>query len=165
MFTGISMILWATLSPPANWGAEFLPRRSEIGISGLALALTSGFLRYGKKDARPSVEWPKPLDILFIFALALVAIATDIYFSSKIGLLAYPPYEDGVAYMFEAKNAFLQLGSWRLHPIHFTNMMIGNRYPIWQGLMVLNFMLFGQGEWQAYAVRFWPTFVILLAVF
>src|SRR5437773_518185 len=31
--------------------------------------------------------------------------------------------------------------------------------------MVLNFELFGDGEWQAYAVRFWPIFVILLTVF
>jgi hypothetical protein len=165
MFVGIGMVFWAMLKPPVKLDVQFLYRYSEMGLGGIALALTSGFLRYSKKSGFKNVDWPKPIEILLVFSLALVVTAIDVYFSSKIGLLANPPYQDGVGYMLEAKKAFLQFGLWKTHTVAFANMMFGNRYPAWQTLMVLNFKLLGEGEWQAYAVRFWPTFVILLTVF
>jgi hypothetical protein len=51
------------------------------------------------------------------------------------------------------------------HPLRFAHMVLGNRYPVWTTLMAANFGVFGVGEWQSYAVRFWPTLVILMAAF
>src|SRR5581483_10926061 len=164
MLTGVSMIIWALINPHVNFAAQFLQRRRVIGIGGIVLTLTSGILRHGKK-AKQSRDWLKPIEIFCLFCLALVVTTTDVYFSSKIGLLAYPPYQDGVSYMLEAKKAFLQFGLWKAHPVTFANMTFGNRYPLWQGLMVLNFKIFGEGEWQCYTARFWPTLIILMAVF
>ena len=169
MFAGISLTIvaltWALSSPHhMSLAALFLHRWRVMGTGGIVLAFMSGVLRYGEKAPRTR-DWPKPMEIIFLFCLALVVTATDIYFSRKIGLLAFPPYYDGVQYMLDAKNAFLHLGLWKVHPITFANITFGNRYPVWQGLMVLNFVLFGEGEWQSYAARFWPTFVISLAVF
>src|SRR5205814_6488250 len=149
MFTGICMVLWAMFASSARWDAQFLRRSHEMALGGAALALTSGILRYGRKVPGGTADWPKPLEVLSMFGLALAVIATDIYFSGKVGLLSYPPYYDGVGYMLEAKKAFLQLGLWKQHPVAFANMMFENRYPVWQALMVLNFELFGDGEWQA----------------
>ena len=165
MCMGISMTIWGVSKHFAGVGAGFLHRSPEMVLGGLVLALTAGVLRYGRKSVCRSVDWPKPMELFLVFGLALAVIATDIYFSSKIGLLAYPPYYDGVEYMLHAKMTFLQLGLWKLHPITLANMIFANRYPLWQSLMILNFEFFGEGEWQAYAVRFWPTFLILLAVF
>jgi len=165
MFAGMTMVVWAVLSPSLRWHAEFLQRSREMGLGGAALALTSGLLRYGRRNPERNVDWPKPAEVLSLFALALLVTAVDIYFSRRVGSLAYPPYYDGVGYLFDAKKAFVQLGLWKLNPAAFANVFFGNRYPLWQGLMVLNFRLFGVGEWQAYAVRFWPTFLVLMSIF
>jgi len=169
MFTGISLtivaLMWALSSPHhMSLVAVLLHRWRVMGAGGIVLAFMSGVLRYGKKAPR-AWDWPTPIEIISLFCLALAVTATDIYFSRKIGLLAFPPYYDGIQYMLDAKNAFLHLGLWKVHPVTFASVTFGNRYPVWQGLMVLNFALFGEGEWQSYAARFWPTFMICLAVF
>jgi hypothetical protein len=164
MFVGLGMIFLSFLKPFADF--DKLGHRSCVmGLGGLILACMSVGLRYSTKTTVANNDWLRLRELYFLIGLALSVIATDIYYSQKIGLLAYPPYYDGVHYMFEAKYAFLHLGMWKQHPVTFGYMILGNRYPIWKALMIMNFRLFGVGEWQSYAVRFWPTLVILMTAF
>ena len=112
-------------------------------------------------------------DVTLIAALALGATAIDIYLSIQIGLLARPPYYDGIGYMLDAKNLFYRLGHYQLdlpflilHPSALVNTLDLNPIvPLWQTLMCVSFLLLGESEWQSYTVRFWPTFLLLLLVF
>jgi hypothetical protein len=95
-------------------------------------------------------------------ALALIAVAVDVCFSARMGLLAYPPYYDGISYVVGAKSLFYRLGQLDVNPRFLRNYAMT---PFWDGSIVLGFLLLGEGEWQAYAVRFWPIFLLLLLVF
>ncbi len=53
MFAGISMVFWAMLKPPVKLGAQCLHRYEEMGLGGIALALSSGVLRHSKKSSSP----------------------------------------------------------------------------------------------------------------
>jgi hypothetical protein len=164
LLTIAALISALTSSYQLGLPAQFLHRWRVMGVGGIVLGLTAGILGRGKR-AQHGMDWLRPADVGLLLCLALVATAVDINLSRKIGLLAYPPYYDGVQYMVDAKSAFLHLGWWRTHPISFAHTTFGNRYPVWQGLMVVNFVFFGQGEWQSYAARFWPTLIICAVVF
>jgi len=96
--------------------------------------------------------------------VALAITALDVHFSRQLGLLAHPPYYDGIAYLVDAKSLFYQLKQWWVHPRSLMYALVGNRVALWQALMLLNFLVLGEGEWQAYATRFWPTFLLLLLI-
>src|SRR5262249_27596136 len=85
-----------------------------------------------------------------------------IYFSRGLGLLAYPPYQDGIGYVIMAKSFFYRLGH---EPLHVLAEMAGGRAPLWGALLVFTFAVLCEGEWQAYALRFWPPFPFLLLIF
>jgi len=109
--------------------------------------------------------WPPVGELVLVAVLALIITAVDIYFSIQIGLLAYPPYYDGIGYVLSAKSLFYRLRQLRIDPLSYTNALLPsiNPYaPLWQALMLTSFFLIGEGEWQAYTVRFWPTFLLLL---
>jgi hypothetical protein len=110
--------------------------------------------------------------ILVVAALALIVTGVDIYFSSRVGLLAYPPYYDGIGYVLLAKGLFYRLnhyrfdvGSLMFHPVSVGRELDVNAISLlWQALMWISFVILGEGEWQAYTARFWPTFLLLLLV-
>jgi hypothetical protein len=164
MFVGLSMFFFPMVRPLGNW-EPFWHRSYVMGFGGLLIAVLCATLHQAERTRVPNSDWLKPRELLFLAGLTLLVIAADIQYSERIGLLAYPPYYDGVGYMWEAKWALSQLGTIRGHPLSFGYLMLGNRYPLWNALMVANFRLFGIGEWQAYAVRLWPIFVILMTVY
>jgi hypothetical protein len=110
--------------------------------------------------------------ILLVAAVAVVVTGVDIYFSLHVGLLAYPPYYDGISYMLRAKSLFYRLNQYRLDPglLMFDPASVGRELDLnpisllWQALIWLSFLLFGEGEWQAYTARFWPILLLLLLV-
>jgi hypothetical protein len=111
--------------------------------------------------------YPPIGELILAAALALVATAAEICFSTRMGLLTYPPYYDGISYVVDAKSVFYHLGQLgfdraSLQFLARKNLVMA---PLWEILIVVGFLLLGEGEWQAYAVRFWAIFLILLLVF
>lgn len=88
--------------------------------------------------------------------LALIITAVDTYFSSRMGLLAYPPYYDGISYVIDAKSSFYRLSHASVDPhsiIQTFHTFSFPLAPLWEMLILLNLLIFGAGEWQAYTVR------------
>jgi hypothetical protein len=166
MFVGLSMLFSSPFFKPIA-GSElmFWHRSYTVGLTGIVLVCVSIGLRSATKTTKSNTDWLRLRELFFLIGVALLVTATDIHFSKRIGLLAYPPYYDGVAYMVEARYLFLHLGVFWSHPLRFAHMAFGSRYPVWTTLMATNFAVFGVGEWQSYAVRFWPTLVILVSAF
>jgi hypothetical protein len=119
-----------------------------------------------------SNNWPTVQDIGITAFLAIILTALEIYFSSQIGLLSYPPGQDGITYMGLTKDIFyrsrLNTGwLWFQQPAPILSLVtqVSNAFiptPLWYLLILLSFLVFGEGEWQCYTVRFWPTFLLLL---
>ena len=142
------------------WHAPYV-----LGFGGLFLVSLSIFLRQAESATCTNNDWLNLKELSCLIAFALAVVAADIYYSQKLGLLAFPPYYDGIAYMCAAKYAILSLPSWMQHPMRAALFMFGNHYPLWKILLFVNFKVFGIGEWQSYAVRFWPTLIILSTIF
>ncbi|UBF24123.1 hypothetical protein K9N68_20645 [Kovacikia minuta CCNUW1] len=88
--------------------------------------------------------------------------AIEIKLSQQSGILANPILNDGISYLVGAKQLFYKLGQgWFQNPSPLLE-LFGNRYPLWTTLLLLSQTIFGEGEWQSYAVRFWPSFLFLL---
>lgn len=164
VFVGLGMIFVSVLNPhghfEALWHGSYV-----LGLGGLVLASVSGGLRGAKKTTLVHNDRLSLTELLCLTCLAMVIVGTGIHYSKRIGLLAFPPYYDGVEYMYAAKCAMVRLAVWKQHPLGFAFIMLGNRYPMWKALLLLNFTIFGAGEWQSFAVRFWPIFIILTTVF
>lgn len=112
--------------------------------------------------------WPTLGEIALVATVALVVTATDVHISAQIGLLTHPPYYDGVSYELQAKSLYYRLNLWWTNSLSLTELvriLVRGNSTLWVLLVALNFMLLGEGEWQAYAARFWPTFFLLLLVF
>ncbi len=107
--------------------------------------------------------WPTSREIALTVVLASIVTAIDIIISMQIGLLARPPYYDGIAYVMNAKSMFYQMNQFQFDLLHVDSFLFWYA-PLWQALMVLSFLLLGEGEWQAYSARFWPTLLLLLLV-
>lgn len=124
----------------------------------------------GALSARPApgaVEvnvWPTPREAVLVGVVAAVVTAVDIYLSTQLGLLSYPPNYDGISYVVGAKSHFYHLLRWLLHPRWLVHAAGLSRVTLWQALMVLSFLVLGEGEWQAFTARFWPAFLLLLLV-
>jgi hypothetical protein len=103
---------------------------------------------------------PSRLDILIAACLSAGVTATDIYLSTKQGgWRALPPINDGVVYMVQAKSLFY---GWQHDPIKVLELLLENRTPLWIGLLLLSLLVFGDGEWQFYVIRFGSIFGLLL---
>jgi hypothetical protein len=165
-FIGVALLFLSPFLKPVP-GSEvlFWHRSYTVGLTSLVLVCVSIGLRSATKTAKSNVDWLRLKELFVLVGLALLVTRTDIHLSKRIGLLAYPPYYDGVGYMVDARYAFLHLGMCWSHPFRFAHLAFGSRYPVWTTLMTTNFVAFGVGEWQAYAVRFWPTLAILLSAF
>jgi hypothetical protein len=163
---GVGLLSFSPFLKPIP-GSEILvwQRSYTVGVTALILVGITIVLRSATKTTKSNNDWLRLKELFFLVGLALVVIGTDIHFSRKIGLLAYPPYYDGVGYMVEARYALLHVGMCWSHPLRFAHMAFGNRYPVWMTLMATNFAVFGVGDWQSYAVRFWPSLVILISAF
>jgi hypothetical protein len=109
-----------------------------------------------------SSDWPTANEFIVCAVAAAVVVAIDIYLSGRLGLLSYPPHYDGVGWMVEAKRSFLSDGWAR--PDQLLTHVMPSRTPLWQLLMMLNWSVLGQGEWQAHAVRYWAVFLLLVMV-
>jgi hypothetical protein len=124
---------------------------------GATGAVTSTPLR----DGGGASFWPFARDVALAAIAAITLTWIEIEFSRRFGLLAYPPFYDGVGYLLEAKRLFYRL--W-LEPAGVLQSLGVSKTPLWQILMMFDFLVLGEGEWQAHAVRFWPTFLLLLLV-
>jgi len=108
-------------------------------------------------------SWPTVKEVAAVLLLAALLTTVDIHFSQQLGLLAYPPPYDGITYMLGAKSTFYRLAQGGLHSNAWVDLLAGNnKATLWQALMLFSFRSLGEGEWQAYSVRFWPTFLLLL---
>lgn len=108
--------------------------------------------------------------LLYIGLIAACATAVDIVLSLDMGILSHPPVYDGVGYTVNASRLFWLLSeAWstpqRLWDALLIEQTIPLRAPIWQGLMVAHFFVLGEGEWQAYSVRFWPSFLLAVLAY
>lgn len=153
----------------AKWGLGF---KEEILIllGGAGLSITSWLslwiIRTGWNQVRARV-WPSLRTTIIIVSVSVMITATDIHFSTQFGLLAHPPVYDGIGYIIAAKSAFYVLQAGGLEPatLSHTFFTYFTFVPLWEGLMLLSFWLFGEGEWQAFTIRFWPSLLLLLLVF
>ncbi len=126
-----------------------------------------------REQTEPNM-WSSFRAIVLVALLAVTVTAVDIFFSGQIGLLSHPPTYDGVSYVVNAKSLFYQVRQFRFDLSHvhaslgLLNVLISrfllSYASLWHALMVLSFLLLGEGEWQAYTVRFWPIFLLLLLV-
>jgi len=145
----------------SNNGNSRPQRHILVGICKKALSDLQKVVSAKPERAGPAV-FPSIGELGVAAALALIAVAVDVCFSARMGLLTYPPYYDGISYVVGAKSLFYQLGQLGV------NLRILKDYvmaPFWNAAIVLGFLLLGEGEWQAYAVRFLPIFLLLLLVF
>jgi hypothetical protein len=127
-----------------------------------------------KPDAdSPTLALPTVLETGAIALIAVLLTAIDLPFSSRMGLLSVPPVQDGLTYMIFGKSFFYRLHSfdWSwlkgdLAQSPLADIVAGgyNAIPLWYWLMLVSFVLFGEGEWQCYTIRFWPIFLLLLLV-
>lgn len=141
---------------------RFVVKDRLYAFSHRVIALREGLSRRAELGPAEPHPWPTIRDAVLAGVLALLVTAVDIHFSRQLGLLAYPPYYDGIYYMLEAKSTFYGLSVLGLDLPSLTHRLAENRFPFYQALMMLSFLLLGEGEWQAYTVRFWPTFLLLL---
>ena len=108
---------------------------------------------------------PTPAEILICLLLAGIVVSLDVVISSRFGLLAYPPMNDGLGYMAGAKSLYYAI----LHFIHNSGGLEFNwallHAPLWVTLMSATFFVFGEGEWQSHVVRIWPLSLLFLLMF
>jgi 4-amino-4-deoxy-L-arabinose transferase-like glycosyltransferase len=110
---------------------------------------------------------PSRLEFVILVLLAVLIVTLDILWSQSAGLLAYPPYYDGIGYVFDAKRAIHLLITMLENPNALRHGSTPDLLlaPLWKILIMVHFLVLGVGEWQAYSVRFWPTFLLLFLVF
>jgi hypothetical protein len=95
-------------------------------------------------------------------AVAAAVVALDAYYSAQEGWLARPPDYDGVGYMFYAHGPYHLILGLHLRPaIHELN----NHAPMWTAFITAHYLVLGEGAWQTFAVRFWPTALLLVLVY
>jgi hypothetical protein len=94
--------------------------------------------------------------------LAAAAVAIDVYFSAQEGYLAQPPGYDGVSYMFYARAAYLLI-----HDLHLRTALsdLNGVAPLWTSAMTIQYLILGDGTWQALATRFWAVAPLLVLVY
>ncbi|OGW82664.1 MAG: hypothetical protein A3C47_00550 [Omnitrophica bacterium RIFCSPHIGHO2_02_FULL_51_18] len=112
-----------------------------------------------------SIQWPGCSLLLLGAVLAVLVTALDIYLSGQLGLLSQPLRYDGVSYVLGAKSYFYHFSHQWLHrPLPLLRELFSNEAPLWRAVLLFSFMVFGEGEWQAFTVRFWPTWLLLILI-
>jgi hypothetical protein len=151
-------------------------KQPEIVLRQIILILTGFFIifcgwKFSKIKKNGEIlfsteksRWPSFKEAFIASFSAFLIVIVDIYFSMSRGLLANPPVQDGITYMIGAKITFLNLYSFFQSPILFLKNNFVIYSPFEKLLMIIHFFLFGEGEVQAYSVRFWPIFLLLLLV-
>ena len=129
--------------------------------------LTSEQRRGAAHDSRALREasGPTSAEILTCFLLAGAVVALDLLISSRFGLFAYPPMQDGLTYMAWAKSLYYAIVHFIHDPRDFGFNWALLHAPLWVTLMSTTFFLFGEGEWQSHVVRIWPLFSLFLLIF
>jgi len=109
---------------------------------------------------------PTRFETFILALLATLIVTIDIFWSSSAGLLAYPPSYDGIGYMFDSKRTLYLLSSLFENPEVLRNSSAPDFSfsPLWKILIMIHYLVLGIGEWQAYTVRFWPTFLLLFII-
>jgi hypothetical protein len=108
--------------------------------------------------------WPTYTDICLAIGAGLLITCIDLYFSLRVGNASQVMRYDAISYLVNAKVNFFIISSFFTNPISVIQALLVNANPIWQFLWSLNFAFFGFGEWQIYAIRFWPIFLLMLLV-
>jgi hypothetical protein len=111
--------------------------------------------------------WPRLSELIVLAGIAALAIAVEIFFSLRVGLLSVRPRMDGLGYMTGSKDIYFKVVSWFGSPRPLspdTNYTLMHS-PLWTGLLSLSYFPFGAGEWQSYVGRFWPVFLFIATVF
>jgi len=178
LFLGIVMIVLAIIG---QWLVHFpipgvpagpmpmLLRQFILLIAGCYVAYCGWRLLGVPKEGNLTLRneknsWPEIREVAIAIVTAAFITIIDIFFSKSRGLLAYTPVQDGITYMLSAKFTFLHLGSFLSSPVQFIPLNFVMYSPFWKILMISHFFLFGEGEIQAYSVRFWPIFLLLLLI-
>ncbi len=177
LWVGLALCFLAIAADYLGLGTQsgFGWRQIFLLSCGLCLSTMSWLLLRTLRGAQPGnlsgpapIVWPSIKDTVIIFSLAVLITAVDIHFSQQLGVLAYPPTYDGVGYLLVAKSAFYKLHAGGADPAALISVLFAGGVPLtplWEGLMLGSFLIFGEGEWQAYTIRFWPAFLLLLLVF
>jgi hypothetical protein len=109
-----------------------------------------------------------PEAIFTCFLLACAVVALDSVISSRFGLLAYPPTQDGLTYMAGAKRLYYTV-TYSMHEPSAFGTLAQNwallHAPLWVALMSATFFVLGEGEWQSHVVRIWPLFLLFFLIF
>jgi hypothetical protein len=115
-----------------------------------------------KGKASSPGQWPGIQAILGCSAIAALVVAIDTYFSVQEGYLAQPPGYDGISYMFYARAAYLLV----LHGHLKTAVADLNALaPLWTAAMTFQYLVLGDGTWQAFLARFWAVALLLILVY
>ena len=163
-FLAISAYYLGIVKWSVGFKEEILLLTCGVGLSTTSW-LSLWLVRTGWSQVRPHF-WPSVRNIFIILSGSALIVAVDIHFSKELGLLAYPPTYDGIGYMVGAKSFFYVL---QAHGIDQETLSHVGWFlafaPLWETLMLVSFWLLGEGEWQAFTVRFWPTVLLLLLTF
>lgn len=122
--------------------------------------------RFPKFTHSTKLALPTSLEVSGLALLAALITCVDIAWSLRAGQLAYPPFYDGISYIFDSKRTIYLLSSWFENPEILRTSGAPNFTftPFWKILMMAHHLVFGIGEWQSYTVRFWPTLLLLYLI-
>jgi hypothetical protein len=140
-------------------------QRTLLTTAGVLFSLSwLPFHRLPKFSREIDLRLPSRSECIILVLLALLIVTVDILWSQSVGLLAYPPYYDGIHYVVDAKWTIYLLGNLFDNPevLDAANFWFT---PLWKILLMTHFLVLGVGEWQAYSVRFWPTLLLLVLTF
>jgi hypothetical protein len=108
--------------------------------------------------------WPTYSDIFLAIGIGLLITCIDLYFSLQVGNATQVMRYDAISYLVNAKANFFLIQNFSSDPVTVFHTLLVNANPLWQILWIVNFALFGFGEWQIYAIRFWPIFLLMLLI-
>jgi hypothetical protein len=108
--------------------------------------------------------WPAYTDICLAIGIGLLITCIDLYFSLGVGNASQVMRYDAISYLVNAKVNFFLIQNFFSDPITVIHAILVNANPLWQILWIISFALFGFGEWQIYAIRFWPIFFLMLLI-
>ena len=131
--------------------------------SGVVAGLGDIEIHQRPAGASPQVHrWPGLQTILGASVVAALVVGIDTYFSAEEGYLSQPPNYEGVGYLQFARSASLLL-----RHLHFKTALaeMNSIAPLWTYLQTIQYLVLGDGTWQAFTVRFWPVALLLVLVY
>ena len=113
------------------------------------------------KEAEPQRS-PSALTILACCVVAAATVSIDAYYSAQEGWLARPADYDGVGYMFLAQAPYHMIQELHLRTaLH----QLNDHAPLWTAVLTAHYLVLGEGTWQTFVARFWPTALLLILVY